>query len=84
MTKYLWKWIDDTSVQREWKIKLFLFLHIVCFTILGFITEFLFCSLLGATFINQHAFVVFVLPLYIGLFVGLYGGIIFLMKYTNF
>ena len=83
MTKYLWNFID-TSVQRQWKIKLFLFLHIICFICLSFITEFLFCSMLGAGFIDQHALTIFVLPLYVGLFVGLYGGIIFLMKHTNF
>lgn len=83
MTKYLWNFID-ISVQRQWKIKLFLFLHVVCFTCLSFIAEFLFCSILGTTFIDQYALTIFVLPLYVGLFAGLYGGIIFLMRHTNF
>lgn len=83
MTKYLWNFID-TSIQGQWKVKLFLLLHIICFTCFSFIAEFLFCSVLGAGFIGQHALTIFVLPLYVGLFAGLYGGIIFLMKHTNF
>lgn len=85
MTKYLWNFIDTSvSVQKQWKVKLFLFLHILCFTLLSFMAELLFCSLLGAAFINQHIVTMSVLPLYVGLFIGLYGGIIFLMKHTNF
>ncbi|MGN0466076.1 MAG: hypothetical protein ACI4F9_06985 [Lachnospiraceae bacterium] len=83
MTKYLWNFIN-TSIKGQWKVNIFLFLHMVCFICLSFLAEFLFCSVLGTAFIAKYALPLLALPLYIGLFVGLYGGIIFLMKYTNF
>lgn len=84
MAKYLWKFLDNMNMQRQWEVKLFLLLHVLVLTAIAFAIELIFCSVLGAAFIDQHSATLFVLPLYVGLFVGLYGGLVFLMRQARF
>lgn len=71
----LWKWIDDRKLRKEGKVRLFLLLNSLFFSILGFfvwliVSRYTLCTLDWALcFVG-----------YSGFFIGYVGGYIFLCR----
>ena len=77
--RYLWNLVDRLSSKTS-KVRIFLGLNILCFTVVTFVVGMLFCVVAGRLTVLRCMANVMCMAVYAGIIFGLFGGILFVMR----